>query len=465
MFPEGNLMILSNPGRLARLCALATTVVAAPVLIASSAGAVPPLGPCSVSQSGSTITLTANCVTSATISVADGVTVDGDGFAITAVDPSGGNFSGPVLKSATGTPTTPTTMNVKNLDVVASLAPSITTISLSGLYFENAGGSITGVSVSGVTTSSTSGSGRAVEVRNAGATTAPTLAIDGLRIRNYNKSGVFIQGKTTYSATNMDIGPATGVDGAQWVTEASNSFTVVGGVNGGPSGSVTASKIAGNRYETDDAHDGPPESIAAAILSIDSPSLVVSGVTVSGVDSDNALIAQNDDLATPSHVKITCSTLTRTAGGHADPVYGQAISNDGGDGVVTMTAGSNTFSGWVLNVEGPVTSTVDPACTPAKKATVTAEAKKDEVRAGHKIKITGTASPALAGVSLSLQRKVDGEFKTVTTGTLSASGAFKLVTTAKKFMRQDHSTKFRVVVGTGTLYAGGTSSVVKVHVV
>src|SRR4051794_2083643 len=223
-------MSLVMSGRSARLSIVALGAVAAAVLIPSSASAIPaPLGPCSVSQSGTTLTLMADCVTSATINVADGITVDGNGFTITAVDPSGGNFTGPVLKSATGTPAVPATLNVRNLDVSASLAPNVAIGSLSGLYYENAGGSITNVSLSGITTSSTSGSGRALEVRNGAATTAPTLTINGLRVRNYNKSGVFIQGRTSFTATNLDIGPATGVDGAQWVTEASNGFTVLDG--------------------------------------------------------------------------------------------------------------------------------------------------------------------------------------------------------------------------------------------
>src|SRR4029079_11766274 len=129
------------------------------------------LGPCSATQSGTTITLTSNCTTTSTISVADGITVDGDGYTITAVDPVAGSFSGPVLKSATGTATTPAAMNVKNLNVVASLGANIATSSLSGLYYENAGGTITNVSLSGLTSNSMVSGGRALEVRNQAATT------------------------------------------------------------------------------------------------------------------------------------------------------------------------------------------------------------------------------------------------------------------------------------------------------
>ncbi len=458
-------MRFTNSGRVARISALALVGLATPVLIATSAEAAG-LGACNASQTGSTVTLIANCTTSVPITVADGVTVDGDGYSITAVDPVGGNFGGAVLKSATGTPSAPATMNVKNLNVVAALAAHPATSSLSGLYYENAGGTITNVSLSGITAESGVGAGRALEVRNGASTTAPALAINGLKVRNYGKSGVFIQGKTTFTATSLDIGPATGVNGSQWVAGASNGFTVFGGAGGGPTGSLTNSKIAGNRYGTDDAHNDPnvPEGVALAILAIDSPSLTISNVAVTGVDSDEGLIVQDFDSTATSKTTVTCSSFIRTAGGHADPLYGEAIVNDATDGSITVVAGSNTFSGWRTNTEGPITPTVDPACTPSTKATVTAKAKRDEVKAGKKIKVTGTASPALAGVTVSLQVKKNGEFKTVTTGKLTATGVFKLVTKAKKSMKH-HNAKLRVVVGTGTFYLGGTSSVVKVHVI
>jgi hypothetical protein len=129
-----------------------------------------------------------------------------------------------------------------------------------------------------------------------------------------------------------------------------------------------------------------------------------------------------------------------------------------------VVAGSNTFSGWTANTEGPITATVDAACTPSTKATVTAKAKQDEVKVGRKIKVIGAAAPALAGVTASLQLKKDGTFTTVSTATLTASGAFKFVTKAKKAWLH-HNAKLRVVVGTGTFYAGGTSNVVKVHII
>ena len=271
---------------------------------------------------------------------------------------------------------------------------------------------------------------------------------------------MFIQGKTTFTATNLDIGPATGVDGVQWVDSAANGFTVYDG----PSGTLTNSKIASNRYATDDTDTNAPQGVGTAVLAIESPSFTVSGLTVTGTDSDIGVIVQKLHADTTSKVSVTCSSITRTAGGHADAKYGVGISEDvdPGEGTVTLTAGSNTLSGWAAPTDGTITPTVDPACTPATKATVTAEAKRDKVKTGKKIKITGSASPALAGVTVSLQRKVDGEFVTVSTSKLAANGVFKFVEKAKG--KKKHTERFRVVVGTATLYAGGTSDTVKVRV-
>jgi hypothetical protein len=139
------------------------------------------------------------------------------------------------------------------------------------------------------------------------------------------------------------------------------------------------------------------------------------------------------------------------------------VINDPEGGVLNLTSGSNTYSGWAANTDGTITSTVDPACTPSVNAKVTIAANKDRVRKGHKIKVTGTATPAKAGVMLSLQEKSGGAWSTVSSNTLTASGAFKFVEKAKG---GHHPVKrFRVVIGTGTLYAGGTSNVVKVLVI
>ena len=53
---------------------------------------------CSFTTVGTTMSLDADCTTDATILVPDGFTLDGEGNAITAVDPVAGHFVGGVVR-------------------------------------------------------------------------------------------------------------------------------------------------------------------------------------------------------------------------------------------------------------------------------------------------------------------------------------------------------------------------------
>jgi len=54
---------------------------------------------CTFTTVGTTMNLDADCTTDATIVVPDGVTLDGRGYAITALDPAAGHFLGGVVES------------------------------------------------------------------------------------------------------------------------------------------------------------------------------------------------------------------------------------------------------------------------------------------------------------------------------------------------------------------------------
>ena len=57
---------------------------------------------CNFVTAGTTMTLTNDCTTSSTITIPDGVTLLGNYHTITAVNPSGDQFRGPVLTNAAG---------------------------------------------------------------------------------------------------------------------------------------------------------------------------------------------------------------------------------------------------------------------------------------------------------------------------------------------------------------------------
>lgn len=101
---------------------------------------------CNFVTSSTTMTLAADCVTAATITIPDGITLNGNGHSITAVNPSGGSFVGPVLSNAFGA----THASVKNviLDApdlgIGAVCPDTP---VSGIVFDSVSGSITGTTV------------------------------------------------------------------------------------------------------------------------------------------------------------------------------------------------------------------------------------------------------------------------------------------------------------------------------
>lgn len=110
------------------------------------AAADPPVNTaCAGTLSGTVFTLTADCDTTASLTVADGQTVDGAGHTITAHDPPGGNFTGAVLTNAAGG----TSMNVRNLTIRGTGFATDCGVQLFALWFSDAGGTVTNVTVEG----------------------------------------------------------------------------------------------------------------------------------------------------------------------------------------------------------------------------------------------------------------------------------------------------------------------------
>ncbi len=97
---------------------------------------------CKFGQSGMTMRLRADCATSTSIVVPDGMTLDGGKHTITAVDPTDGPFTGGVIRSGG------TSANVMNVTVVGAVdkrtagACRAGDAGFRGILFDNAAGSI-----------------------------------------------------------------------------------------------------------------------------------------------------------------------------------------------------------------------------------------------------------------------------------------------------------------------------------
>jgi len=120
----------------------ASKVIAVSFCIALAA-AVANAQTCNFVTSGITMTLANDCVTTATITIPDGFTLNGHGHLLTAVDPDPNNavyFPGAVVANASGA----SSANVKNLIIDAPNLASNFCAYVAGIAFDSVSGSITG---------------------------------------------------------------------------------------------------------------------------------------------------------------------------------------------------------------------------------------------------------------------------------------------------------------------------------
>jgi Periplasmic copper-binding protein (NosD) len=167
---------------------------------------------CRFVRSHSTWWLLADCETDHTLSIPHGVTLDGRGHRITAIDPKDGHFLGAVVRNAG------TRAHVRNLivdsrglaDVCDSDAPPDQR--LRGILFDGASGSIVGNHVLDIGQGASGcQEGNAIDVRNPpydGTHPATThVTIWGNRVAGYQKTGVLVNGDVEADvAANRVIG-------------------------------------------------------------------------------------------------------------------------------------------------------------------------------------------------------------------------------------------------------------------
>jgi parallel beta-helix repeat protein len=115
--------------------------------VAPSAAVAAASTPCAFERKKNTMRLLADCSTSQTIWVPDGVTLDGAKHTITAVDPADGHFRGAIIENAGAT------ANVRDVRLTASIANNCDADDdrLAGIRFTDASGTISGNVLTGVT--------------------------------------------------------------------------------------------------------------------------------------------------------------------------------------------------------------------------------------------------------------------------------------------------------------------------
>ena len=311
------------------LVAVALVVSSGPVVLGAvgAAGSSDPSveTACSGTLSGFAFTLSADCDTTITLTIPDGVTLNGAAHTITAHDVTPGSFNGAVLSNAG------TSMNVEDLTIMGTgftqTQPpgSCGRATLNGIWFNGAGGSVTNVTITGITESSNCQVGRAIV---ANGTSGQTLTITDTTVSDYNKDGMHAYGMTM-NVSDSTIGspaPLKGVTGQ-------NGLVYQDGATGTTSGST----INGSGY-------GNANNANTAVLLFGATNVTLTGDTITGDGTDiGVAVASNSTGAI-----VDRNQIGRTAPDVPDS-FGFGVELDPGS---TATVTCNTFSGWKTDLSG-----------------------------------------------------------------------------------------------------------------
>lgn len=198
--------------------------------------------PCTFTVRGSTWVLNRSCVTTQTVVIPDGVTLDGNGHRLTAMDPPSGSFTGAVVRNGGAR------AFVKNLRVEADglvVACHVGEQRLRGISFEGASGSIIDSDVLAVN-QGVSGcqEGNGIEVRNPAAGTPVRVRIERNAVGFYQKAGIVAVG-------NVDVvirdNAVTGRGPVDFIAQIGIELAA------GATGTVSGNQVMGNAYAGSDA--------------------------------------------------------------------------------------------------------------------------------------------------------------------------------------------------------------------
>ena len=198
---------------------------------------------CAYVNSGQRMVLQSDCTTDAPIIIPNGMTHDGAGHKITAIDPPGDHFRGAILQNGGASANVvDTVLETAGLENVCQTGPD----KLAGILFDGASGTITRNTILALNKNPQSGvlsgcqEGNAIEAVNFGSMPGRMqVKIDNNIIRNYQKTGIVLNGdvEATLVANRIEgVGPQGFI--------AQNGIQV----SGGASGRVKGNTVTGNSY-------------------------------------------------------------------------------------------------------------------------------------------------------------------------------------------------------------------------
>jgi parallel beta-helix repeat protein len=234
-FVVPNLYVLGEP-TMKRVMLLA--VLALSVAVMANAATT-----CMYQTVGNTMVLQSDCTTDAPIFIPNGFTHNGAGHKITAMDPAGDHFRGAIIQnSGASASVVNTVIETANLADICESGPHM----LAGILFDGASGEISRNTIVSVRKTNSEGKlsscqeGNAVEVMNLGSLPGRAqVTIEGNQIRNYQKTGILLNGEvngTVMNNTVIGAGPQSfiGQNGIQ--------------IGAGASARVTRNTVTDNSY-------------------------------------------------------------------------------------------------------------------------------------------------------------------------------------------------------------------------
>ncbi|PJN29725.1 right-handed parallel beta-helix repeat-containing protein [Kitasatospora sp. CB02891] len=291
---------------------------------------------CAGTVAGSTFTLTADCDTTATLSVPDGFTVVGAGHEITAHDPDPANapaglFHGAVLTNA-GTSMDLTDLTVRGTGFAYGCDNANPTV---GILYHSASGTMTRVNATDITQHSACLTVHSIMVR---ADTGPqTVTITDSTTANFQRSGLLAMGDVTLNASGNTFGPPDlTIPGPGRL--AQNSLQIGSPSLPGTGGTVQHNTIITTAY-------GAADNTSTGVLVASANHLLITQNTFGGAGADIGVVVVGSQDVTVSYNHIARTAPDRP--GYAD-TYGYGVSVD--DPTQTRLI-CNTFDGWNLNLD------------------------------------------------------------------------------------------------------------------
>lgn len=240
---------------------------------------------CEFTQSAGTWVLNDDCITTASIEIPDGVTLDGNYHTIFAIDPPKGTFQGGIVVAREAE------ASVINLTITTILLADVCQTGaerLRGILFDGASGTILGNTVVNVNKGASScAEGSGIELRNSRSEgPRASLLVERNLVDRYQKTGILVHG-------NVDAVVRSNVIGASATQETLIANAVQ--VGSGALATIERNLIAGNSFWGADA-------AATAILLNDSAAgtRVAANDIIGNADvgiyvfSDDAVVEDND---------------------------------------------------------------------------------------------------------------------------------------------------------------------------